>query len=578
MSKEGTGVSRRNFLQMVGAAGGAAAVHETMVAMGLMRHPSAWAGPAKVDPNQGKGKPVLVLGSGVGGLWLAWRLLESGYRVTLVEAQGRLGGRNHTGRQGSKIFEEGAPPQECEFDKGLYINLGPGRIPYHHVRMMNLCKELDVELEVYVHTSNVNLLGTEGMETYDRRRLEFDAQGYISELLAKAINQGALDQELTEGDRDKLKSLLRVFGDLNKRFQYEGTTRAGCCGPPNVRRGCPDPRNRLAPLGLDALLNSEFWNPCRLGLNESNTTCEPTNLSYGFYQVDDLLWQTTSFQPVGGMDRIVYALKDRLEQGGAKIILEAPVRSIEFDKQTGLVQVGIEGKPPVSGEFCASNIPFSMYNKISTPNADPEYRAAISRRTFSNACKVGWQANRRFWELDQQIYGGISWVQHSITQMWYPSYDYFTSNGTLTGAYNYGDTAKKFGELSFDQRLDLAYEGGQALHGEAFTRAVPKELGVSIAWQKVRYQRGCGAQWILAGDDAATRAQKTRDYNRLLDSDLDGRFYALGDQISTLPGWQEGALMSAEHVLQQINARAAGVLLEMLDGLEQAPMSPEVTG
>ena len=62
---------------------------------------------------------------------------------------------------------------------------------------------------------------------------------------------------------------------------------------------------------------------------------------------------------------------------------------------------------------------------------------------FYPACKVGWQANRRFWEEDQRdeqgniiygrrIYGGISYTEHPITQMWYPSEGYFSKKGTLT--------------------------------------------------------------------------------------------------------------------------------------------------
>ena len=39
------GWSRRRFLEMVGKAGGAAAVYETMVALGLMRVPEALAEP-----------------------------------------------------------------------------------------------------------------------------------------------------------------------------------------------------------------------------------------------------------------------------------------------------------------------------------------------------------------------------------------------------------------------------------------------------------------------------------------------------------------------------------------------------
>ena len=42
-------------------------------------------------------------------------------------------------------------------------------------------------------------------------------------------------------------------------------------------------------------------------------------------------------------------------------------------------------------------------------------------------------------------------------------------------------------------------------------------------------------------------------YARLLAPDR--RFHLVGDQVSTLPGWQEGAMMSAEHVVEQIGGR-----------------------
>jgi len=35
----------------------------------------------------------------------------------------------------------------------------------------------------------------------------------------------------------------------------------------------------------------------------------------------------------------------------------------------------------------------------------------------------------------------------------------------------------------------------------------------------------------------------------------DRRFYVVGDQVSQLPGWQEGAMMSAQHVVEQIGGR-----------------------
>lgn len=55
----------------------------------------------------------------------------------------------------------------------------------------------------------------------------------------------------------------------------------------------------------------------------------------------------------------------------------------------------------------------------------------------------GERANKCFWEDDRNtMYGGISWTDHNITQIWYPSNDYFSSRGTLTGAYNFGKNAE----------------------------------------------------------------------------------------------------------------------------------------
>ncbi len=56
------------------------------------------------------------------------------------------------------------------------------------------------------------------------------------------------------------------------------------------------------------------------------------------------------------------------------------------------------------------------------------------------------------------------------------------------------------------------------------------------------FQEGGWANWDYAGGETA--------YERLLGPDRD--FYILGDQVSPLPGWQEGAMISAEHVVEQI--------------------------
>jgi len=213
-------------------------------------------------------------------------------------------------------------------------------------------------------------------------------------------------------------------------------------------------------------------------------------------------------------------------------------------------------------DYCISNIPLPLLAKIRPrPNFSPDFRDAVDHARFDPTCKVGWQADRRFWENDRyQIYGGISYVADTITQIWYPSNDYFTGKGTLTGAYNYEDSARKLGGMLPADRLVLARAEAARVQPEfADPRIVPEDKGLSIAWQNVPFQHGGWASWS-ASSEADRKA-----YARLLAPD--GRFHVVGDQVSPLPGWQEGAMMSAEHVVEQI----AGVRPITVPEIESAP-------
>ena len=567
--------TRRHFLERVGAVGGAAALYETMTALGLIRVPDAWGGPPTIPRGSGNGKKVLILGAGIGGLTTAYELRKAGYQCKILEAQARAGGRNFTARRGTRITEEsrehGVTHQRCRFDEGLYVNMGPGRLPHHHRRVLHYCHELGVALEVYVMETTANLYQTDstfGGKAQPNRQITHDTRGYIAELLAKAINARALDEELTIGDRDNLLDLLKTFGDLGHTdangipstpYQYGGSTRSGYERPLSV----VEQTNPKVKYPLTDLLDTKFW-------------------QNRFYQPQDHLWQATLFQPVGGMDQIV---KGFLRKVGDLIDYQAAVTEI------GLVDGGVEVTYRDSSgrdrrqraDYCISNIPMPVLTDIRA-NFSSEFKQAVDQVRFTRGCKVGWQANRRFWENDEnQIYGGISWTDHLIAQMWYPSNDYFSRKGTLTGVYIPGahkptpaanDPANTFGQMSLGQRLAVAREGGMRFHPEiGDDRMVPLDLGVSIAWQNVPFQRGQAADY-----DPSDPRDKTA-YERLLAPD--GRFYVVGDQVSPLPGWQEGAMMSAQYVIEQVagtRARVAGPAVGIAGPrVRRAPASREVS-
>src|SRR3984885_4984821 len=131
---------RRDLLRLIGVAAGSAAMYQAMSAMGLAAE-SPYKNPVDLS-GAPPGASVLILGAGMAGMSAAYELRNAGYKVQVLEYNGRAGGRNWTLRGGDTYTELGGASQRCEFDPGLYINPGPWRIPYHHRGMMHYAKVL----------------------------------------------------------------------------------------------------------------------------------------------------------------------------------------------------------------------------------------------------------------------------------------------------------------------------------------------------------------------------------------------------------------------------------------------------
>ena len=143
--------------------------------------------------------------------------------------------------------------------------------------------------------------------------MHHDSAGHIAELLAKAINKNALDDELSTQDKGRVLGFLRGFGDLDHNLAYRGSSRAGYSTPPGPGQTAGVVRE---PLDFSALLDSTFWH---WHLHFEKT----------FEQ------QATMLQPVGGMDRIGTAFE---QQVGHLIRFGAEVREIRQTENT--VQIG----------------------------------------------------------------------------------------------------------------------------------------------------------------------------------------------------------------------------------------------
>jgi len=528
MNETGQGMSRRSLLRKLAALGGAGAAYHALTTLGLLAVPPAHAGIPVRPAEIGAGRSVVILGAGMAGLTAALQLARAGFDVKVVEANARIGGRSLTVRPGDRYAETGREAMVCRFDDGLYLNAGPGRIPHHHTAILEYCRELGVAMEPYIFASRANLLQSDkafGGRPIQLRRIKHDLRGRLSEMLAKVSDPAALDGSLTAEDRSRFQEMLGQFGALERqgdRLAYRGSNRAGYAVPPGAGL---NPGTLHPDLELKTLLDSDFW---RQGL---------------FNDMTDY-WQTSLLQPVGGMDMIVKGLLDAAIPGGRTVrdlvVTESPVAEV-MNTDTGVAVRHANGLEEAS--FCISTMAPSRLARVAN-NFRPAYVDALGRIEDAPAFKLGWQATRRFWEEDDQIYGGISWTDHPITQIWYPSNEFFGETGVLTGAYNNGATAERFGTLSHPERVALALEGGEKLH-PGFSGWVHRDRALSIAWQNMPHFPG-GWQNNPPGRDPDAYARLTVP---------EGNVLLAGDFLSYWWGWKEGAIRSADLAVEAIVAR-----------------------
>src|ERR1700730_18920535 len=214
-------LNRRELVRMVRTTGGSAAMYQAMTSMGLA-HASPSNGPINLQ-GAPKDSSVLVLGAGIAGMTAAYELRNAGYQVQVLEYNGRPGGRNWTLRGGDSYTELGGFTQQCQFDKDLYINPGPWRLPYHHRGILSYAKRLGIQLEPFVQVNyNAYLHSTRafGGKPQRYREIKADYQGHVAELLAKATRQNSLDTVVSKEDQEKLLESLRDWGALDKNFSY----------------------------------------------------------------------------------------------------------------------------------------------------------------------------------------------------------------------------------------------------------------------------------------------------------------------------------------------------------------------
>jgi monoamine oxidase len=539
--------TRRELMLRMAALGGVGAAYVVARELGVIEGDDAWAGPPKLEPGSGAGAKVVILGAGVAGLAAAYELGRAGYDCTVLEARSRVGGRNWSIRRDTVLEMTDATRQVCSFSDGHYFNAGPARIPSHHGATLGYCREFKVPLETLVNYSGSGFIQSDrlnGGKPITLRHAIHDSRGYFAELLAKSVKGGGLDQTLSRDDADKLLTRVATWGALapagsgpvdpqvgaqraaaslrNVDLAYQGTSAAGWATAPGAGRQVGVPQGPLP--------QATVLDPFVLGMSN-------------FHEIIDQ--QATMLQPVGGMDRLPFAMKASLKPGvlreGAEVRRIA--RKALANGKTG-VEVSYFDKASkqmktAAADYCVCTVPLKVLSKIPA-DFSRDRQAAIAKAEYGNAIKVAFQSPR-FWETDNEIYGGLSLTDRDTFITWYPSSGFQAVEGVLVAGYAFGDAATRFASGPLASRFAYARETIERLHPG---RSQLMHSPITIEWGRTPYSLGIGC--ALDQQDPAAFA---------LLGEADGPLYFAGEHLSHVGAWQQGAFVSAHRTIAMLDAR-----------------------
>ena len=484
---------------------------------------SSWdlmAGQAGVRPSL-SGRPakanVIVLGAGISGLVVAYELNKLGYDFHILEARDRTGGINWTVRRESEHTEIDGERQVCTFDEGLSFNVGPWRIPYTHTGILGYCKELGVAMQLFVNEADASSFYYEGAGPFADTRIRLrevkaDLIGRTNELLVKAIDKRQLDLPLTAEDTQRFLSYLVGQGYLDASDRTYKAFAAR--GPGN-------------PYALADLVRSGFGRGMRSIPANDGTTAAPM------------------FHPVGGMDQIPKAFERAL--GPRRITFNAEVRSVhQSDAGVEVIHVDTRSGKSVrtTADYIVACLPLPVLAGVDI-NLSPAMMNAVRTTPYSDSAKLGLAMKRRFWEEDDQIFGGHLYSNLPLGEFSYPSDGYFSRKGVLLGMYVH-QAVGNLGNQPMQTRVEHVLTHASKVHPQIRQEF---ESAYGVWWRRVKYSQG----GFATGAAAARRDQLSRVDNRIV-------IGCAATAPTSEPDWQEGAVSAGWQAVTSLHNRAMRAL------------------
>ena len=440
-------------------------------------------------------RSVTVIGAGLAGLSAAYELQRAGWKVTVLEARDRLGGRVYSLRS---------------FSNGLVAEAGGEFIEESHSRMLAYADQFDLRL------------GRVGSwQGQDKDWGCFDGKaGPMADARVWGVN---LHEEV-----ERIWMSLAQLGEL-----VPDPAR------PQAARGAAylDTKSTadwIESLDAHPLAKKEFIQHIR-----AEYTCEPErhsllDLARNVSMYYTTLERNTNYRVVGGNDLIPRALASAVPD----VRLSAPVTSVSVlpDEVRVTYRQG-DSYEEVSSTFAVLAIPLTTARLIQfNPPLPDAHRKMVNQLSYGAVTKVLIEYRQRFW--DECGWNGRLATDTPIGLTWHATSHVEHQHGILT-VYTGGGPGAHFAALSDEDRVRCAVSEIEKIFPGSSELV---ESTRTVAWPNEPSTRGSYA--------AFSPGQVTAHWRTLFEPA--GRLFFAGEHATPIQGFMEGAVESGQRLAAKI--------------------------